>query len=44
MPREDVMFHWLSNVAGGLADVLVHFWRAIFGKGSVKRWWDSHYK
>ena len=44
MPREDTMFKWLSNVYGGLVDLLGYVWRATVGKGSVKRWWDSHYK
>ena len=38
------MFTWLSNVYGGLVDLLGCALRATLGKGSVKRWWDSHYK
>jgi hypothetical protein len=38
------MFNWLSNFYDGLVDLLVNTWRATLGKGSVKRWWDSHYK
>ena len=38
------MFNWLSNVYGGLVDLLGDVWQATLGKDSVKRWWDSHYK
>ncbi len=38
------MFTWLSNICGGLADLLGKTWHAHFGKRSVQQWWYSHYK
>lgn len=38
------MFNWLSNIYGGLVDLLGDAWRATFGHDSVRHWWSSHYK